>query len=145
MKRNNRSGRDKHTHAERDSPTTNAGETITCLSCLALNTPAEAFCHECGAPIGRTATLDPINTIRAEGFLLRKSLEGRPKLITLLGIWIIHLPVLVLGVYSAVYIILKWRGLSAFLFFWALVGLACFAFVILYRITKNYLTIPKKE
>ena len=127
-----------------DSLTTNADETITCISCLAENRRFEAFCHKCGAPVGTTATLAPLQTIQTEGLLLRKALEGRPKLIVLLGVWILHLPVLVCGVGFAIYFILNQRGFVGFLFFWAMVGLSFFASVVLYRITKNYLTIPKR-
>ena len=119
-------------------------ETLTCVSCAAQNRLADTFCHQCGAPISTTATLDPLNTIRINGFLLNKALEGRPKLIVLLGIWILHLPVLVIGIGGAIYYVLNRKRFSDVLFFWALLGLAYVAFVILYRVTKNYLTIPKK-
>jgi hypothetical protein len=128
---------------EADSLTTERDKKITCVSCLAQNGPFDTFCHECGAPIGRTATLDPIQTIQTEGFLFRKALEGRPKVTVLMGVWILHLPVLLGGVGGAIYIIRYQRGLAAFVFFWALVALSCFAFIVLYRITKNYLTLPK--
>ena len=130
---------------ETNSTTKDAEETTTCLSCLAQNRRSEAFCHECGAPVGTTATLDPLRTIQAEGFLLRKALEGRPKLIVLLGVWILHLPVLVVGVGFAIYFLLNQRGFTGFLFFWAMVGLSLFAFVILYRITKNYFAPPERR
>ena len=91
-----------------------------------------------------TATLDPHQAIKAEAFLFRKALEGRPRLIVLLGVWILHLPVLMFSVGFAIYLLLNGRGFSNFIFFWALVGLSYIAFVILYRITQNYLTIRKK-
>ena len=128
---------------ESETKRSDAGRTINCSSCMALNRVSEAFCEECGAPIGATATLVPTQVIRAEGFMLRKALEGRPRFIVLLGVWILHLPVLVVGLGAAIYIIINWRGLSAFVFFWTLIGLSLIAFIILYRITKNYLTIPK--
>lgn len=124
--------------------TTNNGETITCVSCLAQNEQFTAFCRQCGAPISATATVDPLQTIQAEGFLLRKALEGRPKPIVFLGIWILYLPVLGAGVGIAIYMILNGRGWANFIFFWAGMGLASFAFVVLYRATKNYLTMRKR-
>lgn len=128
-----------------DQSTSNADEEITCISCLTQLKRSESFCHECGAPVGVTATLDPLQAIRAEGFLFRRALEGRPKLIVLVGIWLLYLPVLVISAIAAVYIIGHMRGFSGFLFFWVMIGLSCSAFVILYRITKNYITIPKKR
>ncbi|MDQ3820267.1 MAG: hypothetical protein M3362_21655, partial [Acidobacteriota bacterium] len=73
---------------------TDGGEEAVCFRCLAVNSGAEAFCRECGAPVGGSATLDPVQTIRAQGFMYRRALEGRPKLIVLVGVWILHLPVL---------------------------------------------------
>jgi hypothetical protein len=92
-----------------------------------------------------TSTLDPVNTIRTEGFLLNKALQRRPSLIVLIGIWLTHFPMLVASVGVAIYMILYMHGMAGFLFFWVLIGLSCLAFVILYRVTRNYLTIPKQE
>lgn len=61
----------------------------------------------------------------------------------LVGVWILHLPVLVLGVCVAIFIIVSQRGIVGFFFFWAMIALSTFAAIILYRITKNYLTILK--
>jgi hypothetical protein len=89
--------------------------------------------------------LDPIKAIQTEGFLFRKALEGKPKLIVLLGMWILHLPVLVVGIGVAVYLLLNLRSRSEFVFIFAMGGLSYYAFVVLYRVTKNYLTINGKE
>lgn len=121
-------------------PTTDADETVTCLSCLAQNTESAPFCSQCGAPIGPVATVDPIQTIQTEGFLLRKALEGRPKPIVFLAIWILHLPMLLAGAGIAIHMIVNGHGLAAFVFFWAGIGLASFGFIVLYRVTRNYLT-----
>lgn len=89
--------------------------------------------------------LDPFQAIQTQGFLLRKSLEGRPKLIVLLGVWILHLPVLVIGLFVAVHMFLNLRSRAEFVFIFAMAGLAYYAFIVLYRITKNYLTSSKKR
>jgi hypothetical protein len=116
---------------------------ITCPSCQTINEQSAIFCRKCGAPIGAGATLDPIQTIQAEGHLLRRATEGRPRPIVLLGMWIIFLPVLAFGVYFAIYLILNRSGFSDFFFFWGAIGLAYIGFKILYRTTKNYLTLSK--
>ena len=126
-------------------PTARSDETITCPSCQALNNRRAEFCHKCGAPLGPVATLDPMQTIQAEGFLLRKATEGRPSRIVLIGIWIVFLPCLVGTVYSAIRLLFGERGSFGFFFFWGSIGLSIIAFMILYRVTKNYLTIPKKQ
>jgi hypothetical protein len=122
-----------------------AERTITCPSCLARNRGVESFCHECGAPVGAMTNLDPIQTIQTQGFLLRKALVGRPRPIVLLSIWILHLPVLIVGVGVTIHLLLNLRGASDFVFILVMSGLSYYAFVVLYRITKNYLTIGRKK
>lgn len=117
---------------------------ITCPSCQTINEQSAIFCRKCGAPIGAVATLDPVQTIQAQGFLFRKATEGRPRPMVLLGIWILFLPALVGSVYFAIHIILNRYGFSDFFFFWGAIGLAYIGFKVLYRTTKNYLTLPKK-
>lgn len=126
-------------------PAAGADELIACPSCLALIGRSEAFCHACGAPVGMTATLDPINSIRSQGFLISRALEGRPKPITLIGLWLLNFPALVGGVFGAIYLSLHLDAFSGFIFFWFMIGIAVISFAILYRVTKNYVTIPEKK
>ena len=121
----------------------NADE-IICHSCLTPNASFASFCDSCGAPIGTTATLDPIQSINTQGFLFRKALDGRPKPIVLAGLWLMFFPVLLGSLYAATHLILNRTGIADFFFFWVFVGLAYVASVILYRVTKNYLTNDRK-
>jgi hypothetical protein len=114
-------------------------EEIICPSCLAPNASFTSFCDSCGAPIGTTATLDPIQSINTQGFLFRKALEGRPKPIVLVGLWLMFFPALLGSLYAAICLILNRTSVADF-FFWVFVGFAYVAFVILYRVTRNYLT-----
>lgn len=122
---------------------TNAEE-IICPSCLTTNAAFASFCDSCGAPVGTTAALDPIQSINTQGFLFRKALEGRPKPIVLAGLWLIFFPALVGSIYAATQFILNRTGLADFVFFWVFVGFAYVAFGILYRVTRNYLTARRK-
>lgn len=124
--------------------TTDSAETVICVSCLTENKQTDAFCRKCGSPIGATTNLNPLGVIQTEGFLLRKALEGRPKLIVLVGVWILFLPVLVISVGSAIYFVLNPRRYSDIIFFGVFLLLAYAAFIILYRVTKNYLTLRKE-
>jgi hypothetical protein len=117
---------------------------ITCPSCQALVDARESFCRECGAPITTTATLDPMGSIHAQGFMLRKAVDGPPKPIVLIGIWIVFLPALAVSVYMAVSLITQQHGLASFVFFWVSVGLAYVSFRILFQVTKNYFSPPRK-
>ena len=96
------------------------------------------------AHLGVTATLDPVSTIQAEGFLFRKALDGPPNRLVLVGVWILFLPVCVLSAGSAIYLILYQRGSVGFFFFWVFVGLTCIAFIILYRLTKKYVVTRRR-
>jgi uncharacterized membrane protein YvbJ len=69
-----------------------AAETILCTSCIHPNHPHTAFCKNCGAPLGIISTIGPFEQAFAEGFAYRRSVEGSPRLIILIGIWLIFLP-----------------------------------------------------
>lgn len=117
----------------------NSDPNVICPVCQEVNARFESFCRTCGSPISVTATLDPVSTIQTEGFLFRKALDGPPKPIVLIGTWILFLPLLVVSVGAAIYYILYQRGSVGFFFFWVFVGLTYIAFIILYRVTKNYI------
>jgi hypothetical protein len=124
---------------------TKSNDLILCQSCLTPNEPFKDFCRRCGSPIGAIATLDPIQSIETQGFLFRKALEGRPRPIVLAGIWLIFFPVLIGSLYAATYLLLNRSGFGDFFFFWAFVGLAFVSLIVLYRITRNYLTRPRQS
>ena len=65
---------------------------VVCPHCLHANPPEGAFCVVCGAPIGMVANIDPIQQIRSEGFGYRSATDGPPRLILLIGMWLIFLP-----------------------------------------------------
>jgi hypothetical protein len=113
-------------------------ETSICPACLEPNNVFEAFCQSCGSPIGGISTLDPIQSIQTQGFLFRKAVDERPRLIVVVGMWILFFPALLASVYAAVKLISAGGGLPNFIFFWAFVGLGYASIVILYRVTKNY-------
>ena len=131
--------------SQRSKLITNSDDTITCVSCLSPNRRFATFCEKCGAPIGATATVDPLQTIRAESFVIHKALERRPSLIVLLGLWLTHFPVLVASIGVAIYMILYGIGITGFLFFWVMIAICCYAVVVLFRVTRKYLTIPKDK
>jgi len=113
---------------------------LTCPACQARNDRFAIFCHKCGAPIGTTATLDPIASIHTQGFLIRKALDRRPKPIVLIGTWILFLPAFLVGAGFATFAIIYRRGFGDFVFFWIAVGLMCLSFAFLYRVTRNFLS-----
>jgi hypothetical protein len=88
--------------------------------------------------------LDPIQSINTQGFLFRKALEGPPKPIVLAGLWLMFFPALLGSIYAAVRLILNGSGFADFCLFWVCVGFAYAAFVILYRVTRNYTTAVRR-
>ena len=108
-------------------------EGVLCPKCLLANSTVAAFCADCGAPIGMVSTIDPIQHIWAEGFAYRCAVDGPPKLIIVVGIWLIFGPTLLVHPLS----FFSSRSNDAGSVLVVLLEIA-FA-TILYRTTKNYI------
>ncbi len=122
------------------SESTNQGAGNLCPSCAALIDTNEMFCPECGAPISSVATLDPMQTIRAEGFLLRKATEGKPKLIVVIGVWLLFFPFPIAGLLIAANVAINGlgTGMAGFFFFWGGIALSIIGIAIIFKVTRNY-------
>lgn len=124
-------------------------EKIVCVSCGLANYPQAHFCVECGAPMSAHSVNDPFDTIKADGWAVRKSQET-PRLIVLIGNWLLFSPA-VIGIPTIAVLWLRfilWEGvrpdlIHQFMFyvlgpvvggFWFYVS-----FVILRRTTNAYL------
>jgi len=122
------------------------GETVLCVTCHTLNVPDVAFCRRCGAPIGFISTIGPLETAYAEGFAYRQAVQGRPKLIVVFGIWLIFFPCLLASIGLILTILNEGiRGIVGLVFFWLFVGFGVICAVMLYRVTRNFLTKPKPK
>lgn len=102
------------------------------------NDASDNSCQNCRAPLGETNGLDPVQSIRDEGFLLRRAASGQPKIIVVLGTWILFLPWIIGTVALEITIIANWDGLPSYIFFLAGIALFLFAVILLYTVTKNY-------
>lgn len=71
-------------------------EQIVCHNCIAVNHVESDFCRECGTPLSSFATLDPLKHIVATGDTWCKATSGPPKRITVVGMWLIFGPQLLL-------------------------------------------------
>jgi hypothetical protein len=76
----------------------------------------------------------------AQGFMLGKAVDGPPRTIVLIGAWIMFLPSLIVSVGVDIYLIVNFRGLGNFVFFWLGVGLTFISGMILYRVTKTFIS-----
>ena len=78
------------------------------------------------------STVDPMQLIQAEGFAYRSAVDGPPKLIVLLGMWVIFGPMLLAGPF----VLFEGPVRSSETLTLTLVALA--SAVVLYRTTRNY-------
>ncbi len=120
---------------------------VVCPACAAFVGVNEVFCPACGAPISLLANTDPLQRIYTEGYMYRKAVETKPKLIVVIGIWIMLGPAFVGTMIGAISLIVGGigSGFGGFIFFWILVALALFSFVVLSRVTKNYIKFEPPE
>ncbi|MFL6467719.1 MAG: hypothetical protein ACJ72Z_07150 [Pyrinomonadaceae bacterium] len=125
-------------------------ERLVCASCGRLIGVSDAYCPDCMAPTGGVSNLDPMQAIVSEGRLFSRATEGRQKPIVLIGVWILFLPFVLVGGFSAISILRQGlgSGFENFIFFWGAIGLAFIGFTVLYKVTTNYLgwtTKPEEE
>lgn len=111
---------------------------LVCMSCMMPNDGLANVCQNCGAALTETSALDPMQTIQNEGALFRKAVSARPKLIVLLGTWILFVPWIIATIFLEIQILSNWDGLPSMVFF--LIGVALFAaaVIIIYSVTRNY-------
>ena len=105
-----------------------------CSVCLEANLPGKHFCQKCGAPLSSYATTAPLEQIYSLGWMYRRALSQPPRLIVVLGIWLILGPTFL---WAALHIM--WLGHG----FWLNTIIAVFwtglSGVILCCVTKNYI------
>ena len=77
-------------------------ELPVCLSCLQPNTVEDHFCRKCGAPLDSYAATAPFESIFAQGHVFRGATEGKPRLIVVIGVWLIFLPALMISLLDIV-------------------------------------------
>lgn len=121
-------------------------EVPLCPGCLAPVEPHEAFCEMCGQPLTIAATTLPMERIRSFGEVTRRGAE-RPKTITLIGIWLIFgPPVLILLILTVAFPVpapqtLAQLPFTIFSLAYTLVPILLFG-GILWRTTANYISTP---
>lgn len=107
---------------------------VVCPKCLLSNSASAAFCADCGAPIGMVATVDPIQSIHAEGFGYRAAIEGPPSRVILTGMWLVFGSMALMGPSALV----GGAGMPVIQVIIFNLWSAC-SIVILYRTTRNYI------
>ncbi len=116
----------------------------SCATTIGLN---EVFCPKCSGPASLLSTTDPIQRIQTEGFIYRRAVEGRPKPIVVIGVWLLFLPLLIIGAIGMIGLIFTGAGTGTvgFVMFWLAAALAYCGGVMLYRVTRNYFKKPEND
>ena len=71
-------------------------ETPVCPACFRPNPSGADFCQHCGRPMSIIATHGPLEQVYTQGWLYRRGVSGSPRLVPLIGMWLIFGPVLLL-------------------------------------------------
>ena len=107
-----------------------------CPSCMAPNEPGAHVCEKCRAPLSMFATVDPLETIRSQGWAYRQAASGRRvSKVILIGMWLIFAPAFFVGLLLLTVLSdaeVNPFGLIVFLFLLLLYT------VILYKVSKHY-------
>ncbi len=135
---------------ETERPERAASERILCPHCFLENFPEAHACERCGAPIGFLATTGPLEQIHAQFYACRRAMDGGPRGIVLVGMWLIWGPTFFFcGLYGAGIVAefleafrrgpgaVEWLLLSIP---FVVLGLVYFVTAfILHRVTRNYI------
>jgi len=116
---------------------------ITCASCKTVNEHGEVFCRECGTPVAASAK--PLNFVPAVDNIEPKepkALQRRPRLVVVIGLWVLFLPTLIWNLILASDIVTNFRSRENLAMFWLAGALVCLSLFVLFRITRNYITLP---
>lgn len=116
-------------------------ETV-CQTCLQKNDGGAINCRFCNAPLILSDSADPVKNLPGEGYAYGKAVEGKPKPVVLIGVWVMFLPLLLISGFTALSVIFNDTGGGSmpFILFWMCVAAFAFSLAMLYRVTKNYLT-----
>jgi len=120
------------------------GESALCTYCLFPNLPEARWCKRCGASVGFGSIVGPTDAAWASGYMWRGALRGHPKPFVIFGVWVVFLPKLLWNA-LVVWTVLSSGvgGVYAFSAVWLGLIFSAISVAMLYRVTKNYLTIPE--
>lgn len=122
------------------------GKGTVCLTCLKENDGAAVYCRYCNSALSLTDNPDPLQKLSLEGVVYSKAVEGKPKLVVIIGVWLLFFPVLVFSSIAAVSMAFEGeRGSIGFVLFWLLVVSAFFSLTMIYKVTKNYFKSDEKN
>lgn len=121
------------------------GASALCTYCLFPNLPEAPWCKRCGASMTYASIVGPVDAAEVSGFMWRGALRGHPKPFVFVAIWILFFPSLLLNLLMAFASLMgRFGGGLGFVLFWHAVAFAAVAYVMLYRVTRNFLAVPEQ-
>jgi ribosomal protein L40E len=121
-------------------------EAALCTNCLFPNLPDASLCKRCGASMSYASIVGPLDAALASGFMWRGAVRGRPKPFVLVSVWVLFFPSLLWNLLVALSILtVGMTGPASLAMLWFALGFAAVAFMMLYQVTRNYLTIPRRH
>jgi hypothetical protein len=119
------------------------GEAALCTYCLFPNLQEASWCKRCGASMSYGSIVGPLDAALASGYMWRGAVRGRPKPLVLVSVWVLFLPKLLVNLLAALSILAcGMTGPASLAMLWLTLAFAAVAFMMLYQVTRNYLTIP---
>ena len=76
-----------------DEGVAEAPDVFLCHNCLAQLPPNAHYCRKCNTPASAYAAWDPLMQIESRGDTYCKASSGKPRLISVIGIWLIFGPI----------------------------------------------------
>jgi hypothetical protein len=99
--------------------------------------------------VSAISTIAPLETALAQGFALRNATEGQPRLIILIGVWLLFVPSLTATTILAVGVMQNMLRYGASLvikiLFLVLLAGSLLSATVLFRATKNYFQKRRKD
>jgi Double zinc ribbon len=121
------------------------GEAELCTACLFPNLPESKWCKRCGAPMSSSVMFLMPDAARAVGFVYRRAVETRPKLVVVFGIWLHFFPTFVVNSLTILGMFGRGRGFLGLAAYLVAVGGTVISASMLYRVTRNYFIWPRTE
>jgi hypothetical protein len=88
-----------------------AGASPVCSYCAEPLAPLSHFCPKCSAPASALVTMDPMGLIYTEGWAYRRAVADKPRLMALVGMWLLF------GLPLASIVFFLWMALQPLEFF----------------------------
>jgi predicted RNA-binding Zn-ribbon protein involved in translation (DUF1610 family) len=121
-----------------------------CTQCLAPVDRNAQFCPKCGATIGRYMTLDPMGRIYYYGDSLSRAVSGKPRLLVVIGIWLIfgpHVVVTLVALFalSSPAVVSPHSLVAKLIGVLIILAITAVDVAILWRVTKRHLAQDRKS